>query len=61
MTNDSWTERLWKWADANGIDDNVLPRNKKDLINLTELDFSGYELIEFPREIGNLTKLNYLI
>ena len=29
MADDGWTERLWQWAEENGIDDNILPRNKK--------------------------------
>ena len=60
MTDDGWTERLWNWADANGIDDNVLPRNKKDLINLNKLDFWKNKLTEIPKEIGNLTSLTEL-
>ena len=38
-----------------------LPRNKDDLLNLTELDLSRNQFSEIPKEIGNLTNLNRLI
>ena len=50
-----WADKLWAWEETQGI--NVLPRNFKSLIRLTELDFSRNDLIELPVEIGNLTNL----
>ena len=50
-----WADKLWAWEETQGI--NVLPRNFKSLIRLTELDFSSNNLIELPIEIGNLTNL----
>jgi len=66
-----WIFRLWNWADENKVDDlgwveeyndyRGLPRDKKNLLALTELDLYGNQLTELPKEIGNLTNLTTLI
>ena len=58
-------EVLWKGADDNDIDGDNLPRDKDNLVNLTDLylsDQSGYgdKLTELPKEIGNLVNLTGL-
>ena len=58
--DESWMERLWQWADDNGIDDKTLPRDREELVNLTRLNLYGNQLIELPKEIGNLVNLTWL-
>ena len=57
IIDESWIERLWKWADENEISDDEIPRNKEKLLNLTELSLNFNQLTELPKEIGNLTNL----
>jgi len=57
LVDESWMERLWQWADDNHIDDEILPRNKERLVNLTKLELAGAQLTELPKEIGNLVNL----
>lgn len=74
--DESWIVRLWKWTDYNNVFDYKnkndyiaeregyfveIPRNKDDLLNLTELDLSRNQFSEIPKEIGNLTNLTKLI
>ena len=76
LIDESWIVRLWEWADYNNVFDYKkkndyiaegegyfveIPRNKDDLLNLTELDLSRNQFSEIPKEIGNLTNLNRLI
>jgi hypothetical protein len=58
--NDAWVDELIAWADKNEIDEDILPRNKEALLNLTELDLSGNGLSTLPESIGNLTNLTDL-
>ena len=66
--DDSWMERLWAWADENGIADlrgrgsyeYGLPRDKERLLNLTELILHTGPPAKLPVEIVNLTKLTHL-
>lgn len=76
LIDESWIVRLWEWAVYNNVFDYKkkndyiaegegyfveIPRNKDDLLNLTELDLSRNQFSEIPKEIGNLTNLNRLI
>ncbi len=60
--DDSWMQRLWDWADENEVSEDILPRNKQNLIDLTELFLKNYLFLKsLPKEIGkliNLTKLS---
>jgi len=60
ITDDSWMQRLWDWADKNNIKEREIPRNKKDLVNLTKLSLCFNKLTEIPKEIGNLANLTWL-
>jgi len=60
LVDESWMERLWQWADDNDIDDEILPRDREALFNLTELDLTYNQLTELPKEIGNLVNLTEL-
>jgi Leucine-rich repeat (LRR) protein len=60
LTDDSWMQRLWDWADENNINEEKIPRNKEDLVNMTGLYLSFNELTEIPKEIGNLVNLTHL-
>lgn len=60
QSDDSWMERLWAWADENEISNEKLPRNKYELLILTDLDVAYNQLDKIPSEIGNLTSLTEL-
>ncbi len=65
-----WTEKLWEWADINNIsyflrtrfpfEEDEIAENKKNFLNLKELDFTECSLNEFPGEMGYLTNLKSL-
>jgi len=67
--DDSWIERLWKWADENGVPDlerikskkggywRGLPRDKEKLLNLTNLTLLNNSITKLPVEIFNLYQL----
>ncbi len=72
---EDWITEIWSWADENNIPDLVgtenkawnsggywegLPRNKKELLNLTYLNLMSNQLTKLPKEIGNLTNLTNL-
>jgi Leucine-rich repeat (LRR) protein len=68
---DKWMQRLWLWADENGIPPaqytadgkyfEGLPRNKKELLELKFLNLSENNLKELPPEIGSLKNLETLM
>jgi len=69
--DDSWIDRLWKWADENEISDleygkgyhrewRGFPRDKEKLLKLKELNLTGNSLKELAKEIVNLTNLTTL-
>ena len=62
LVDESWMEVLWKWADDNGISDEVLSRDREGLVNLTKLKLNLNEnpLTKLPKEIGNLVSLTRL-
>ena len=60
LVDEGWMERLWQWADDNDIDDEILPRDREALFNLTELVISFNPIAELPKEIGNLVNLTDL-
>ncbi|KIM13137.1 MAG: hypothetical protein KU38_00245 [Sulfurovum sp. FS08-3] len=56
--DESWIDNLLKWADKNRIYDNVLPRNKTSILNLTEFQlWEDNQIKVLPREIGKLENL----
>ena len=55
-----WMISLWKWADKNNISIYNLPRNKKQLLALEELNLSFVILNDLPKEMGNLQNLKKL-
>ena len=66
--DDSWIVNLKQWGYENSIVDKksvftnayLLPKNSKDIINLTELDLSDYKLDKLPKELFNLVNLTKL-
>ncbi len=60
VSSDMWTEKLWEWADRYDIADEILPRNKEDLVGLKWLNLGGKGLKEIPIEIKNLSNLSIL-
>jgi hypothetical protein len=51
LVDESWMERLWQWADDNDIDDEILPRDREGLVNLTELHLEYILLTKLPKEL----------
>lgn len=49
-----WAEEIVNWADEQGIEENIIPRNKNELINITELDLSHKNLQNINRSIYRL-------
>lgn len=73
--DEGWMERLWAWADYNGVPDlewvevknhvkggfwRGLPRMRPALLEFKILDIGGYNLTTLPPEIGQLTQLEHL-
>lgn len=45
----NWFQRLWDWAEICKLDENVIPRNKVDLLNLESLKLSPYDIaLSYP-------------
>ena len=69
LLDENWINILWQWADDNNIPDlragynNVLeglPRTKSDLLSISTLNLSGFELTNIPKELFNLTNIKSL-
>ena len=60
LVDESWMENLWEWADENEIDEEILPRDKETLCEMTKLEIMYYKISTLPPEIGNLTNLKVL-
>jgi len=58
--NDSWIDKLIKWADENNISQDRFPRDKEKLYSLTKLTLVDNNLNDLPKEIGNLINLKEL-
>lgn len=59
LSDDGWMQRLWDWADANDISNDILARDREELLTSTELDLECYNLTKLPKGIWNLTNLTY--
>ena len=55
-----WMDKIFIWADNNNISNEKIPRNRNDLLNLTNLDLSNLELTELPSEFSMLKHLRSL-
>ncbi len=70
IRDDAWLDELIAWADENEIKDYYFdelydcwigfPRDKKAILNLTELHLKDNQLSKLPESIGNLTNLTTL-
>ncbi|MDO9214520.1 MAG: hypothetical protein Q7U23_11890 [Methylococcales bacterium] len=69
VSDDAWLDELIYWAVENNIpeyfDDedepwHGFPRDKQDILALTELYLCEHELTELPESIGKLTNLKLL-
>ena len=68
--DDAWLDELIAWADENDIPDYYFddeseswygfPRDKQQILAMTELALSSNELTELPESIGKLTNLTML-
>jgi len=59
-TIEPWMTELWAWADKFDISVEELPRNKEDLLEITDLNISSNQLIYLPDSIGQLKNLEKL-
>lgn len=55
-----WIDKIFIWADNNNISNEKIPRNKNDLLNLTNIDLSDLGLTELPDEFSMLKYLRSL-
>ena len=55
-----WMDKIFIWADNNNMSKEKIPRNRNDLLNLTNLDLSNLELTERPSEFSMLKHLRSL-
>ena len=56
--NKEWMQEIWDWADKAQIDESIIPRESKELIELKILHvIDNSELKEVPESIGNLKNL----
>jgi Leucine-rich repeat (LRR) protein len=58
--DDIWTEKIWKWADQENISSKIIPREKRNLMKLGEVNLYGYGLNSIPEEIIQLKNLTFL-
>jgi len=55
-----WFDDICLWADKYNLDEDVFPRNRYKLQDLSKLDISNKNINELPKEIGKLTSLRVL-
>ena len=60
VVDDAWLDELIAWADENNISEEQLPRDKKAILEMTELGLYAIALTEIPESIGKLTNLTKL-
>ena len=51
VKNDDWFSELTVWADINKISNTLIPRDRQQLLELTELSLVGSQLTEIPKSI----------
>lgn len=60
QSNFDWAEEILKWANEHDIEEDIIPRNKDDLIAITDLDLSHKNLKNLNRSIYRLNALTSL-
>ncbi len=61
LVDDSWMERLWKWADENIVSDSSsFPMSKNELLELTILQLRWNRLVDIPEELFYIKQLKIL-
>ena len=60
LIDTSWIDRIFLWADANGVSELILPRDRSELLSIEELNLSNLGLTDIPPELGKLTNLKKL-
>jgi internalin A len=60
VTDDAWLDELIAWADENEFSQREFPRDKKDILEMTELGLYAIGLTEISESIGKLTNLTKL-
>ena len=60
--NEKWMKQIWNWADKAYIDESIIPREPKKLLELKEINISHNDDVKnIPESIGNLKSLERFI
>ncbi len=62
LDNEKWMKEIWSWADKAYIDESIIPRESKKLLELKEINISyNDDVKKIPESIGNLKNLEKFI
>ncbi|WP_201606193.1 leucine-rich repeat domain-containing protein [Psychrobacter sp. JCM 18903] len=62
LDDEKWMKQIWNWADKAYIDESIIPRELKKLLELKEINISHNDDIKnIPESIGNLKNLERFI
>ena len=58
LDDEKWMKEIWDWADKSYIDEDIIPRQSKELIELKNLELErNKNITRIPKSIGNLKYL----
>ena len=57
---EEWIREIWLWADENGLDDSLIPRDKSLLLSLSKIELSCLGLDSISRELCFLENVKTL-
>lgn len=58
--DDTWIQKIWRWADSFDINDEAIPRDKKALLALKSIVLEAQGFTELPESIGQLSYIDTL-
>ena len=53
-----WIQGLWDWADSYGLNKNIIPRNKTELLNLESLKLSVWDILSASPSNEDVNTIN---